>query len=420
VASNPLLDALGFAAFAPGDYLRGALAGDVGSRMNPSEFNQELGIPDNMLTELLTGAVVDPWNLVSMGALEAGGRKLSRMAELAGPGYKTAMSDLEGVPSQYVRKFLRGVDLDAPRTGALSYLPPGSEFLGKGSEGIAFKTPRGGVVRLQPETTVGHGERFLGRPQDPSILQPTATAYAPGPMSNEMEIANSMLGREGLSQRPNPDEALRAAGLEEGVSREMFPEAWDAQQAQQQANWEAMLVEGDELWPDTPPSSDRRRAKKAKKKRDLESAKNPFVYGHHLEAMPFADMANSSAVREKYGRDFKQLSEIENALEEGLQDRGILWHDAGPRNWGFVDDKPVVVDPGYMQAMPHSAGYTTNLSPLRQPMGDKLSKLSELLGYRRMVRDRWEALPSSDPTLRNAGIGTTLLAALREAARNGE
>jgi hypothetical protein len=63
MASNPLFDMLDKVFIAPGDYLRGAISGQGLERMDPSSFNRNVGLPSNMATDFLTGAVVDPFFL---------------------------------------------------------------------------------------------------------------------------------------------------------------------------------------------------------------------------------------------------------------------------------------------------------------------------------------------------------------------
>lgn len=72
-------------------------------------------------------------------------------------------------------------------TGALKFIPKGSQFLGSGIVGLAYKTPQGDVIRVQPTGQAALDQARKAKPDidevflsprrlpDPDILQPTSS-----------------------------------------------------------------------------------------------------------------------------------------------------------------------------------------------------------------------------------------------------
>jgi len=67
---------LGAAMEMPGDYFRGALTGNLGDRVDPSQFNKKIGMPSNFGTDMLTAMLVDP--LTMAGLVGAFGTRAGR------------------------------------------------------------------------------------------------------------------------------------------------------------------------------------------------------------------------------------------------------------------------------------------------------------------------------------------------------
>lgn len=147
-----------------------------------------------------------------------GGRSLGRGLEAAasarGPGYATTAEDiLQGIahasptPMPEAERFMQAFGMsprtllpkDAMRTldyindvapQSLSEIPHGSQFLGAGVEGMAFRTPAGDVVRVG-SSKVG----APGRPVSNLTLQPTRTVdySVPGSLDETMRVERTPL-----------------------------------------------------------------------------------------------------------------------------------------------------------------------------------------------------------------------------------
>lgn len=70
----------------PGQYARGLLAGRPGERLSGTEFNQAYGLGDSALAGLGTEILLDPLNLLGVGALTKAGRVVSKAGRLGRAG----------------------------------------------------------------------------------------------------------------------------------------------------------------------------------------------------------------------------------------------------------------------------------------------------------------------------------------------
>lgn len=70
----------------PGQYTRGLLAGRPGERLSGVEFNQAYGLGDSALAGLGTEILLDPLNLLQVGALAKAGRVVSKAGRLGRAG----------------------------------------------------------------------------------------------------------------------------------------------------------------------------------------------------------------------------------------------------------------------------------------------------------------------------------------------
>lgn len=103
------------------------------------------------------------------------GRSLTKGAVQAGPGFaadaaKLAVPGMEG--SSTLAHLLKANPDDLARVA--SEIPEGTKFLGAGAEGVAYKTPAGGVVRV--ERGVSPGFPPPERLNVPEVLQPARVA----------------------------------------------------------------------------------------------------------------------------------------------------------------------------------------------------------------------------------------------------
>ena len=196
---DELMSALGYLgdlADKPGRAVRGLLAGRGREAMAALPFSDTAGLTDpadrvsgadllasaglqtgNELADALLGfgaeAALDPTTYLGAGLgarLGAkAGRSLERAAVARGPGYTGGAAHLAELAGNGAKDFADDIKMFAP--GALSEVPPASQFLGKGQQAVAFRTPTGDVVRLG---FVGPGES--GRPVADSVLQATRAA----------------------------------------------------------------------------------------------------------------------------------------------------------------------------------------------------------------------------------------------------
>lgn len=147
---------------------------------------------DDFLPSLLAGALTDPLTYVGgIGGARAGGqlgKGIEQATHAAGPGYNGSAALLEAI-----QKADRGVQtpIGMSHVGAhggiwgglpdeqfarlASEIPPGSQYLGHGAEGVALKTPSGDVIRAGPVVDqVG-----VGRPIDPTVNPSFRTVDVP-------------------------------------------------------------------------------------------------------------------------------------------------------------------------------------------------------------------------------------------------
>ena len=201
---DSIMSALGYVGDAldkPGRAVRGVLAGKPQELAAAIPFSDSLGITDpaNRTSgrELLSSLGASTGNDLLDGGLGFAaeiatdpttylggfaGRMLGKAADAAqvarGPRYATTADDLGakilGSGNDQGILNLRGwgadENIDAFRRAARD-VPPNSEFLGAGVEGVAFKSPSGDVYRVGLQD----GGR-AGRPVADSILQPSLTA----------------------------------------------------------------------------------------------------------------------------------------------------------------------------------------------------------------------------------------------------
>lgn len=172
------------------------------------EVGQGLFGSDDFLSSLLAGALTDP--LTYAGGIGGGrvGAKLGREAEIAthaaGPGYRGKNSLLEAIQAGdkateavgWDRHFSNRFDQMAPGQfdRIASEVPPGSSFLGSGSDAIAMRTPQGDVLRIGniPDARVGQG-----RPVAESVLPSTRSVDVP---VSGMEVPGFRVERSPLAE----------------------------------------------------------------------------------------------------------------------------------------------------------------------------------------------------------------------------
>lgn len=208
---DELMSALGYLgdlADKPGRAVRGLLAGRGREAMAALPFSDTAGLTDpaervsgsdllasaglqtgNELADALLGfgaeATLDPTSYLGVGLgarLGAtAGRSLERAAVARGPGYTGGAAHLAAMSEGGAKGFADDLARLAP--AALSEVPPASALIGKGTEGVAFRTPTGDVVRLG---YVNPGE--AGRPVADSVLQATRAVDYPVPAGSAVGV----------------------------------------------------------------------------------------------------------------------------------------------------------------------------------------------------------------------------------------
>lgn len=192
---DSILDALGVAGSAlsaPGDYLRGALAGRLGERASGRDLLGSLGLDPGdgfggQLAGFGTEVLTDPLTYLGGAAGRLIGGRASKAAEAMGPGYRTGGQDLARMMTEFeasqpelsltvdsVGQRLKTI-FDSPNADRiLGELPPESKILGGGAEGVGFLTPQGDVLRLGK---VAQGAP--GRPVAEGVAQATRAVDIP-------------------------------------------------------------------------------------------------------------------------------------------------------------------------------------------------------------------------------------------------
>lgn len=197
---------------------RRALWKALGAPESGAQVAENLGVGDrdSLLSKIVgTGLEIagDPLTF-AMGPILRGigglaGKTLSKGALAAGPGYSDDIAKLSAGlgshenPDALMR--ILGSEPDALRAIARE-VPDGSSLLGMGAEGVAYKTPTGGVVRLER----GIGQAPPLRPDVPEVLQPVRAVRAGDlgaehlPMVQTLEGSSSPLYAQLDAMRKSP------------------------------------------------------------------------------------------------------------------------------------------------------------------------------------------------------------------------
>ncbi len=242
-----LLDALGTVGNildTPGSVVRGLMGGDpsralggifdpskrVGGRemlenwgvLNENEEGLDGGDVGGFLAEMIT----DPLNLMGAGALRgAYGKEMAKLGPMHAGGAEKLLSTLppRKATRELVNDWLLKADaLDpAMQKRAFGEIPPGSSFLGAGSEAVVYKTPEGDVLRIAPggypvpadipqmrkptrHTVYGEGDNALTVQRLPyAEVPPDSARY--GPMQDEMKAVSRKMRDDIIAANPGLD-----------------------------------------------------------------------------------------------------------------------------------------------------------------------------------------------------------------------
>lgn len=166
-----VLDALDM----PGSYLRGALAGRPGDRLSGQEMLSEWGM-DDPGAAMGFGAelIADPLNILggaglAIKAIRNPIRRFGNKGQL-----DDVLRGLSGTQEDSARFWVdqTGTEL-LPKVE--QHIPPGSKFLGAGSEALVVETPKGDVLKLLTQHPIGMTDpKFAIPPKISGVLQPKA------------------------------------------------------------------------------------------------------------------------------------------------------------------------------------------------------------------------------------------------------
>lgn len=163
---------------APGRAVRGLISGREGA--SGQELLQSLGMdPGEGLGGTLAGIgteiITDPLTFAGGFLGRAIGKGASAAAAARGPRYPTSGDDfLAMLGKSDGADFFSGATSADELARVASEVPPGSSFLGAGTEGVALQTPKGGVIRIGPELS-----DKPGRPLSDAVLQATRAVNVP-------------------------------------------------------------------------------------------------------------------------------------------------------------------------------------------------------------------------------------------------
>lgn len=433
-----VIGGIGYALDTPGAYTRGLLANRPGERVSgrdlvaPMFGENRPGFDAGDIPGFLADILVDPLNLIPFGALLKGGRKLAKVARAAGPRYPI------------------------PKGGQKwqGLVPPKSTLLDAGTEADVFLTPNKRVIRVpeylsrsmyeSPGVARGGGSEvaeqaarrraivgYAGTPSpSPSPASPSALSFgAPSDPAIPSDVARAMFespgaARTAMEQLPvSSSQAAREALVRQfaqasSPGRGPIPMAGIELRRKMLRDKKRTGVKGGTEVTGRPRSPD-----------IIQPSQAVHIGGDVVENLPFVQTGGDLVdrvtmqrlARAGYGETpplragglpqemlskgtEEQAKKVAQLLQRRLAKQGVKWSDPHIGNLAVQGSHAKLLDPGYLQVAGDSPFPRAMVPELQDP--GMASRLGDLLGYRGMVRNEWEHLPSRDPTFLNAILGT--------------